>query len=181
MDDVVRGLDRSARTQEPLVVVGQLSFDSIIRSTATTSAGTITGDIRRGPLGARRVWRRMPRHEFALEPVGVPDEELVESRGVRGADDQAGVMVLLNPPARSRDRCSSTCRAVLRARDSTMPAYRERRRRVVGAVLARDLDVGPLAPEIDAGRRFDDVDDEGAADASGGFEEIPARRLRARG
>ena len=53
------------------------------------------------------------------------------------------------------------------------------RRRLVRAVLAGDLEARPLAPQVDARRRFDDVDDECAADARGGLEEVPGAIVRA--
>ena len=49
-----------------------------------------------------------------------------------------------------------------------------RTRDVVRAVFARDLDLRPLSPQIQSGRGFDDVDDEGAADAGGGLEKDEA-------
>ncbi len=39
-------------------------------------------------------------------------------------------------------------------------------------MFARDFDLCPLTPQIDAGRGFDDVDDERSADAGGGLEEV---------
>ena len=54
-----------------------------------------------------------------------------------------------------------------------MPACRLcERRQLVGAVLARNLHLRPFAPQVDARRRFDDVDDEGAADARRGLEKV---------
>ena len=42
------------------------------------------------------------------------------------------------------------------------------------AAQVGDFDAGPFAPEIDAGGVFDDVGDEGSADAGGDFEEVVA-------
>src|SRR5918993_4417840 len=44
---------------------------------------------------------------------------------------------------------------------------------VIEETLAGDFDAGPLAPEIEASRGFDNVHDEGAADAGRRLEEIP--------
>ena len=61
-----------------------------------------------------------------------------------------------------------------------MPLHRSRRAGAsYDAVLSGDLQAGPLAPQVDAGRGFDDVDDVGAADARGGFEEVPGAIARA--
>ena len=68
------------------------------------------------------------------------------------------------------ERSGSGSRASVRRRPGVVVAHR---RQVIRVVLARDLDVRPLAPEIEASRRFDDVDDERAADARRGLEEVP--------
>ena len=60
-----------------------------------------------------------------------------------------------------------------------MPPHDRAGRHLVGAVLAGDLDPRPLAPQVDAGRGLDDVDDEGAADAGRGLEEVPRAVVRA--
>ena len=55
-----------------------------------------------------------------------------------------------------------------------MPPHRLRRDGELGRViLAGDLEARPLAPQVDAGRRFDDVDYVGASDTRRGLEKMP--------
>src|SRR3989442_13121538 len=66
-------------------------------------------------------------------------------------------------------------RFVTRQRQDDAGKVVARRRHGVLVMLAGGLDARPLVPEIDAGCRFDRVDDEGAADAGGGLEKHELR------
>ena len=111
--------------------------------------------------------------EILIKAPDVLAEQLLHSLRARRRDDQPGVVLLADPLHDFRCGVGARIRIFLPGqREDDAGVQAAERRQLVGAVLARNLHPGPFAPQVHTGRRFDDVDDESAADARRGLEEV---------
>src|ERR1700749_660590 len=100
---------------------------------------------------------------------------MFDARGVVRSDDESDVVELSKPEDNLRVVVGGRVGPLLtRERDDDARVVFARRGRYVSAVLARDFDARPFAPEVDARRGLHDFRDVRATDARRRLKKIEA-------
>jgi len=111
--------------------------------------------------------------EVLIEARHIPIEQLSHAVVVFRRDDQARMVGLPDPLCDLRFNVRRQVGLFLACERKHNPRRESTARRGgIRAMLSGDLDLRPLAPQVDTGRCFDDVHDECSADARRGFQEI---------